>query len=55
MVAGTAHVEAEGVDFRNDPAYWAKSAAAAERSGLTDVVNQYGTRIRIETAWGTPG
>ena len=56
VIAGTAHVDAEDVDLRADRPYWAKYAATAERFGLTEAMEQYSTRIRIdiEKAWGTP-
>ena len=56
VVAGTARVDAEGVDARSDRPYWAKYSAAAEQFGLTEAMEQYRTRIRIdiEKVWGTP-
>ncbi len=56
VVAGTARVDAEGVDARSDRPYWAKYSAAAEQFGLTEAMEQYSTRIRIdiEKVWGTP-
>ena len=36
VVAGTARVDAEGVDARSDRPYWAKYSAAAEQFGLTE-------------------
>lgn len=54
-LAGTAHLDAEGVDLRADRPYWAKYGALAEQFGLTDTMTDYSTRIRIdiEKAWGT--
>lgn len=56
VIAGTAHVDAEGVDCRGDRPYWAKYSAAAERIGLSESMDIYSTRLRIdiERAWGTP-
>lgn len=56
VVAGTARVDAEGVDARSDRPYWAKYSAAAEQFGMTEAMEQYSTRIRIdiEKVWGTP-
>lgn len=56
VVAGTARVDAEGVDARSDRPYWAKYSAAAEQFGLTEAMEQYRTRLRIdiEKVWGTP-
>jgi len=56
VVAGTARVDAEGVRRPQRSAVWAKYSAAAEQFGLTEAMEQYRTRIRIdiEKVWGTP-
>ncbi|TFV56835.1 TIGR03667 family PPOX class F420-dependent oxidoreductase [Mycobacterium sp. PS03-16] len=55
-VGGTARVDAEGVDCREDGPYWAKYAADAEQFGLTDAMGAYSTRIKvgIDRVWTTP-
>ncbi len=56
VVGGTAAVDAEGVDCRNDELYWAKYKATADQFGLTDSMANYSTRLRIaiDKVWTTP-
>jgi PPOX class probable F420-dependent enzyme len=56
VVGGTATVDAEGVDCRDDERYWAKYKATADQFGLTDSMANYSTRLRIavDKVWTTP-
>ncbi|CAN5824915.1 TIGR03667 family PPOX class F420-dependent oxidoreductase [soil metagenome] len=56
VVGGTARIDAEGVDCRDDEPYWAKYAAVAEQAELTDAMANYSTRltISIDKVWTTP-
>ncbi len=56
VVGGTATVDAEGVDCRDDEPYWAKYKATADQFGLTDSMANYSTRLRIaiDKVWTTP-
>ncbi|WP_102142244.1 TIGR03667 family PPOX class F420-dependent oxidoreductase [Mycobacterium hubeiense] len=56
VVGGEARIDAVDVDGRKDEGYWAKYKAAAERFGLTEVIGDYSTRlkIRIDKVWTTP-
>ena len=56
VIGGTATIDAEGVDGRDDAPYWAKYEAAAAQFGLTDAMGGYSTRIRIsvDKVWTTP-
>jgi PPOX class probable F420-dependent enzyme len=55
VIGGTARIDVDGVDCREDAPYWAKYAATAEQFGRTDAMANYGTRIKIsiEKVWGT--
>jgi PPOX class probable F420-dependent enzyme len=55
-IGGTATIDAEGVDCRDDAPYWAKYGAAAAQFGLADTMGDYSTRIRIsiDKVWTTP-
>jgi PPOX class probable F420-dependent enzyme len=55
-IGGTATIDAEGVDCRNDAPYWAKYGPAAEQFGLADSMGSYSTRLRIsiDKVWTTP-
>jgi PPOX class probable F420-dependent enzyme len=56
VIGGEAAIDAEGVDCREDAAYWAKYRATADEFGLTDAMANYSTRLRIDIAkvWTTP-
>ena len=56
VVGGTAAVDAEGVDCRDDEWYWPKYKATADQFGLTDSMANYSTRLRIavDKVWTTP-
>ena len=56
VVGGTARIDAEGVDCRDDAPYWAKYEALAAQAGLTEVMGNYSTRlaISIDKVWTTP-
>jgi len=56
VVGGTARIDAEGVDCRDDGPYWAKYEALAAQVGLTEVMGDYSTRlaISIDKVWTTP-
>jgi hypothetical protein len=43
-ISGTATIDAEGVDCRDDAPYWAKYGAAASQFGLADTMGDYSTR-----------
>ncbi|MDT5081279.1 MAG: hypothetical protein QOJ80_5916 [Mycobacterium sp.] len=55
-IGGTATIDAEGVDCREDGPYWAKYGPAADKFGLTESMGSYSTRLRIsiDKVWGTP-
>jgi PPOX class probable F420-dependent enzyme len=55
-IGGTAAVDAEGVDCRDDAPYWAKYGAIAAQFGLADTMGDYSTRLRIsiDKVWVTP-
>ncbi|AQA01589.1 PPOX class F420-dependent oxidoreductase [Mycobacterium sp. MS1601] len=56
VVGGTARIDAEGVDCRDDAPYWAKYGEYAEKIGLADSMAAYSTRIKIsvDRVWTTP-
>jgi PPOX class probable F420-dependent enzyme len=56
VVAGTAAVDATDVDGRQDEQYWAKYRADAEREGLTEMMGDFTTRLKITPTkvWTTP-
>jgi PPOX class probable F420-dependent enzyme len=56
VVGGTARIDAEGVDGRDDAPYWAKYREQAEQIGLADSMGAYSTRlaISIDKVWTTP-
>ena len=56
MIGGTATVDAEGADPRDDEPYWAKYGATSDKFGLTDSMANFNTRIKIsiDKVWGTP-
>lgn len=56
VIGGTATIGAEGVDCREDEAYWEKFGALADQFGLTDAMGSYSTKLRIaiDKVWGTP-
>lgn len=56
VIGGPARVDAEGIDLRTDPPYWAKYQAASDQFGLTDTMGNFSTRLRItiEKVWTTP-
>ena len=56
VIGGTATVDAEGSDPRNDEPYWAKYRELAAQFGLTEAMAGYDTRLRIsiEKVWTTP-
>jgi len=55
-VGGTAAVDAEGVDPRDDGPYWAKYRDTAAQFGLTEAMAGYNVRLRIsiDKVWTTP-
>lgn len=55
IVGGTAAVTAEGMDPREDEAFWAKYHVEAEVTGLTEAIGDYSARITITatTLWTT--
>jgi PPOX class probable F420-dependent enzyme len=55
-IGGTATIDAEGVDCREDAPYWAKYGEDAEKFGLADSMGDYSTRLRIsiDKVWTTP-
>jgi PPOX class probable F420-dependent enzyme len=56
VIAGTAAVDETGVDCRDDEPYWAKYREAADKAGLTDMMANFSTRLRIAPTkvWTTP-
>jgi PPOX class probable F420-dependent enzyme len=56
VVGGTATVDAEGVDCRDDASYWGKYGAMAANFGLTETMANFSTRIiiGIDKVWTTP-
>ena len=56
VIGGTAGIDAEGADCRDDAPYWAKYGALSDQFGLTDTMADYSTRIRIsiDKVWTTP-
>lgn len=56
VVGGSARIDAEGVDGRDDAPYWAKYEKAAAQFGLTEAMSGYSTRIKIsvDKVWTTP-
>jgi PPOX class probable F420-dependent enzyme len=55
-IGGTATIDAEGVDCRDDAPYWAKYGESAAKFGLADAMASYSTRLRIsiDKVWTTP-
>jgi PPOX class probable F420-dependent enzyme len=55
-IGGTATIDAEGLDCREDAPYWAKYGEDAEKFGLADSMGDYSTRLRIsiDKVWTTP-
>jgi PPOX class probable F420-dependent enzyme len=56
VVGGTAAVDSEDADPREDGPYWAKYADTAAQFGLTEAMAGYNLRLRIsvEKVWTTP-
>ncbi|TGD86729.1 TIGR03667 family PPOX class F420-dependent oxidoreductase [Mycolicibacterium sp. CH28] len=56
VVGGTAAVDSEDADPRDDEPYWAKYADAAAKFGLTEAMGGYHLRLRIsiDKVWTTP-
>lgn len=56
VVGGTANIDAEGADPRDDAPYWWKYGEISDRFGLTDSMGGYSTRLRIsiDKVWTTP-
>lgn len=56
VVGGTATVDSENADPRDDAPYWAKYADTAAQFGLTEAMAGYHLRLRInvEKVWTTP-
>ncbi|MGB3483702.1 MAG: TIGR03667 family PPOX class F420-dependent oxidoreductase [Mycobacterium sp.] len=56
VAGGTARIEAEGLDPREDAPYWTKYAGHAEQIGIADVMANYSTliKISIDKVWTTP-
>jgi|ERR1700676_5360226 PPOX class probable F420-dependent enzyme len=57
VVGGTARIDAEGVDCREDGPYWSKYSQDAAAFGLTEAMSSYSTRLKIsiDRVWTTPG
>jgi PPOX class probable F420-dependent enzyme len=55
-IGGTATIDAQGVDCREDGPYRAKYGEDAEKYGLADSMGDYSTRMRIsiDKVWTTP-
>lgn len=56
VLGGTAAVDSEDSDPREDAPYWRKYAEQAEQIGLTDAMGAYSLRLRIsvDKVWTTP-
>ena len=56
VVGGTASVDSEGTDPRDDGPYWAKYAELAAQIGLTEAMPGFNLRLRIavDKVWTTP-
>ncbi len=56
VVGATAAVDATDVDCREDGPYWAKYRTDAEREGLTEMMGDFTTRLKITPTkvWTTP-
>ena len=56
VVGGIATIDATDVDGREDGPYWAKYRADAEREGLTEMMGDFTTRLKITPTkvWTTP-
>jgi PPOX class probable F420-dependent enzyme len=56
VVAGIATIDATDVDGRQDKPYWDKYRADAEREGLTDLMANFTTRLKVTPTkvWTTP-
>lgn len=56
VLGGTATVDSEDSDPREDAPYWRKYAEQAEQIGLTDAMGAYSLRLRIsvDKVWTTP-
>lgn len=55
-IGGTARVDATDVDCREDAPYWAKYREDSDRAGLTEMMANFSTRLRITPTkvWTTP-
>jgi PPOX class probable F420-dependent enzyme len=55
-IGGTATIDAEGADCRDDEPYWTKYSESAAQFGLTDAMASYSTRLKItiDKVWTTP-
>ncbi|MCV7193308.1 TIGR03667 family PPOX class F420-dependent oxidoreductase [Mycolicibacterium brumae] len=56
VVGGVATIDPEPVDPRTDEPYWNKYGAVSDMSGLTELMGDLTTRIRIsiDKVWTTP-
>jgi PPOX class probable F420-dependent enzyme len=56
VVGGTAAVDSDDADPRDDTPYWAKYGAISDQFGLTDTMGGYNLRLRIgiDKVWTTP-
>lgn len=56
VVGGTATVDSEDADPRDDEPYWAKYVDLAAQAGLTEAMGNYHLRLRIsvDKVWTTP-
>jgi PPOX class probable F420-dependent enzyme len=56
VIGGTAAVDATDVDCREDEPYWAKYREQSDKEGLTDMLGNFSTRLRITPTkvWTTP-
>jgi PPOX class probable F420-dependent enzyme len=55
-IGGTATIDAQDVDCRQDAPYWAKFSELSDKFGLTEAMGNYSTRIKIsvDKVWTTP-
>jgi len=56
VIGGTATVDAEGADPREDGPYWAKYRELSAQFGISELMADYNTRLRIsiDKVWTTP-
>lgn len=56
VVGGSASIDSEDADPRDDAPYWAKYGDISDQFGLTDAMANYNLRLRIsiDKVWTTP-